>query len=422
VDEYIRVAKSDYDPYNVVRYAWSINREYRPAPLPKPADYDMPSLETLQTVFFRIRDPKFPERGEKRTVEIAATGKELPYTLWLQPFEAPLVYINPGFSSHRLSGGPLAVAELLFNAGFSVVGVSSTYNHEFMELAASNPLPGYTPADTRDLHSAFTKIDRDIEFKRPGSITSRSLLGYSMGGFQTLYLAGTEKNNTNALVTFDRYVAINPPVRLDYAIERLDAHYNSALNWEVAERTERINATFHKVAGLARNLDSLSPDAAIPLDSNESKFLVGLAFRVFLRDIIFHSQVKTNQGVLREDLNPWRREPVYREIMQYTFADYLEKFLTPYYQERGINLGDQETLGQVVDLRKQSDALRNNSKVRVIGNTNDILLAEEDSQWLREMFGKRVILFERGGHLGNLNETIVQHQIIRALADLRAPL
>ena len=151
-------------------------------------------------------------------------------------------------------------------------------------------------------------------------------------------------------------------------------------------------------------------------------FLVGLAFCVFLRDIIFQSQTKTNQGILREDLNPWRREPVYREIMQYSFAEYLAKFVTPYYQERGIDLAERETLAKAVDLRQFRETLRGNNKVRVIGNTNDILVAEEDIQWFREMFGPRVLLFERGGHLGNLNETIVQHQIIRALADLRPPM
>jgi hypothetical protein len=194
------------------------------------------------------------------------------------------------------------------------------------------------------------------------------------------------------------------------------------LNWPAAERTDRIEATFHKVAALARNLDSLSAESKIPLDSNESRFLVGLAFRISLRDIIFLSQVQTNQGILREDLNIWRRDPVYREILQYTFADYLEKFVIPYYLPHGVDLRETETVAKATSLTAYEEQLRGNGKVRVVANANDILLAPEDAQWLREMFGGHLTLFERGGHLGNLNDTIVQHAIVQALADLRPPL
>jgi ABC-type transporter lipoprotein component MlaA len=420
VDDYVRTTRAEYDPYSVLRYAWSINREHRPAPLPMPADHDIPSLETLQSVFFRIRDPQFPREGKTRTIEMPGTGKELPYTVWMQRTEAPLVLMVPGFASHRLSGGAIALAEVLYNAGFSVANVSSTFNHEFMERAASHPLPGYTPEDARDLHVALTEVNMQIEQQFPGRVTSRSLVGYSMGGFYSLFLAGA--GETNDLVSFDRFVAIDPPVRLLHGIERLDDHFASALNWPAAERTDRIEATFHKVAALARNLDSLSAESKIPLDSNESRFLVGLAFRISLRDIIFLSQVQTNQGILREDLNIWRRDPVYREILQYTFADYLEKFVIPYYLPHGVDLRETETVAKATSLTAYEEQLRGNGKVRVVANANDILLAPEDAQWLREMFGGHLTLFERGGHLGNLNDTIVQHAIVQALADLRPPL
>ncbi|HET6408489.1 MAG TPA: MlaA family lipoprotein, partial [Chthoniobacteraceae bacterium] len=422
VDDYIRVAKADYDPYNVLRYAWSINREHRPGPLPAPANHDVPSLETLQSILFRTRDAKFAERGSKRFIDVAATGKKLPFTLWMQPRKAPLVFIAPGFASHRLSGGAIALAELLYNSGFSVATISSTFNHEFMGLAASTPLPGYTPVDAQDLHSALAKINESIEAKYPHRVTTRALLGFSMGGFQTLYLAGGGTTNMAPQIHFDRYVAINPPVRLDYSIDQLDKHFASALNWPAAERTAHIESTFHKVAELARYRDVLTPNSPIPLNADESKFLVGLAFRVSLRDIIFQTQLRTNQGVLHEEVDVWNRDPVYREILQVSFDDYLEKFVTPYYQTRGVNLDDPKQLAKAVRLPQFENQLRTNQNVRVIANANDLLLAEEDARWLRETLGNRLMLFERGGHLGNLSETIVQQQIVRALADLLPPL
>ena len=419
VDEYIRVAKAGYDPYYVLRYAWIIAREARPVDLTLEGEPDRASLETLQSVFFKVHDPKFPERGGKWSIALPTTGRELPVTVWLQDGSAPIVYIVPGFGSHRLGGGTVALAEILFEAGFSVVAMSNAFNYEFMERAATTHLPGHTPTDARDVHVALTEIDRKIRAGHKGRITGRALLGYSMGGFHTLYLAGTEAANDTELVKFDRYVGIDVPVRLDRAIETLDDHFRAALEWPAEERTEQIEETFAKVAALARQLSTLTPQSRIPLNATESKFLVGLAFRLSLRDVIFLSQTRTNMGVLEAPITPWRREQAYREILQYSFEEYLEKFVTPYYQARGVDLSDPVEFERAVDLRQFEAVFKDNPKVRLVANENDLLLAKEDLAWLRATFGTaRLTLFPGGGHLGNLNETVVQREIVRALADM----
>lgn len=422
VDEYIRTAKSSYDPYYLVRYAWIIAREARPVDITVEGSQDARSLETLQSVFFRVRDARFPERGDKRTVEISATGKKLPFTLWMQPGNAPLVFIVPGFGSHRLSGTTLALAEILFEEGFSVVAVSNTFNYEFMERGATTALPGYTPVDTRDLHVAVSKIDEQIQGKFAGRVTARALLGYSMGGFQTLYLAGSDGATDPGLLDFDRYVAINTPVRLDHAITTLDEHFRAALDWPADERTAKIGDIFAKVAVLATQFGMLKPGSPVPLDATESKFILGLAFRLSLRDVIFLSQSRTNMAVLDEPVSNWHREDTYREILQYTFQDYLEQFVTPYYRALGIDLDDPAELTKAVSLRQFEKQFTDNPEVRVIINENDPLLGGEDTQWLLETFGnERLRRFPNGGHLGNLNQTVVQREIVRALADLLPP-
>src|SRR5207302_9090503 len=126
--------------------------------------------------------------------------------------KAPIVYIVPGLGSHRLAEPVLALAELVYQGGFSVVCVSSAYNYEFMEHASTAAMPAYTPVDAHDLHSALTQIDRRLSSKYPQRLSSRALMGYSMGGFQSLFIAGGESTNQAALVKFDRYVAIDSPV------------------------------------------------------------------------------------------------------------------------------------------------------------------------------------------------------------------
>src|SRR5678815_1986299 len=101
-----------------------------------------------------------------------------------------------------------------------------------MEHASTSELPGYLPVDGHDLHVALTEIDRRLNKLYPGRLGDKALMGYSMGAFQSLYIAATEETNApvaapkhgkggpvapksdgGGLIKFDRYVAINTPVR-----------------------------------------------------------------------------------------------------------------------------------------------------------------------------------------------------------------
>jgi ABC-type transporter lipoprotein component MlaA/pimeloyl-ACP methyl ester carboxylesterase len=419
VDDYVRMIKTEKDPYSLLRYAWSFSRE-RPKTNEKTlGPPDEASLETLQSVMFAVKDPKFPGRGRTRSVVVPSTGRKLKFTFWLQPGRAPLVYILPGLGSHRLSGTVVALAELVYRNGFSPVCVSSAYNYEFMERASTVAMPAYTPLDAHDVHVACTEVDRRLQKSYPDRLAGRALLGYSMGGFHALFLAATAATNETSLLSFQRYVAIDAPVRLLHGISQLDEYYRAPLAWDAEDRAANLDNTFRKVAALAQR-SAPAVQGPPPFSGVESKFLVGAAFRLILRDIIFSSQERTNMGILKNPVDPLRREPVYQEILRYSFGDYLQKFLVPYYQTRGIDLTDPAALARASDLRTYQDGLRSNSQVRLIVNRNDILLAPEDLAWLEDNFdASELTVFEKGGHLGNLPHPTVQSAIVRALDGLK---
>ena len=418
VDDYVRVAKSDFDPYFVLKHGWTLKRESRGVDLTLEGEQDQAALDTLASALFAFQDPEFPNQGKTGNAEMPQTGTTLPFSYWLQKKPAPVVYLVPGLGSHRLSNASLGLAELLYRAGYSVVCVSSAYNFEFIDRGLSVAMPGYTPVDARDMHVALTEVDRWLAAEHPHHIASRALLGYSMGGFHSLFLAATERTNAPALVHFDRYVAIDAPVRLTYAIEQLDSFFASALEWPAPERTVKIEETLLKVAALTEHLGAVTEETVIPLNQHESRFLIGLAFRLSLRDLIFLSQIETNMGILQQPLDLWRREPVYREILQFSFGEYLQEFVTRYYLDRGIDLREPEALRPAVDLQVYTAQLQANERIRLIENENDILLAPEDLAWMRETFPDRLITFPRGGHLGNLGHPLVQKAILGALAGL----
>jgi ABC-type transporter lipoprotein component MlaA/pimeloyl-ACP methyl ester carboxylesterase len=419
VDEYVRFSKAEADPYSEIQYAWTFARANRVADFQVKGEPDEASLETLESVFFTYKDPEFPSHSTTKSALIPATDKKLKFTFWLQPTNAPVVYIVPGLGGHRLSQPSIALAELVFKNGFSAVVISSPFNSEFMEHASTAALPAYLPVDGHDVLAALTAVDQRLRVLRPGRLGETALMGYSMGALQTLFIASSEP--TNGLMKFSRYIAINTPVRMAQGIAKLDEFYRAPLEWPVTNRTDNIENTFLKVAALSQS--TLTPQTSLPFDAVESKFLIGLTFRLALRDIIYSSQRRHNQGVLHHPLRNFRRDPAYQEILQYSYQNYFTQFAVPYYWAQGIDLtaAALETAG---DLRTYAAGLRANPNVRVIVNENDFLLTDADLAWLRATFTpEQLTVFQKGGHLGNLFNPTVQKSIVSALSGLKsAPL
>ena len=449
VGEYVRFSQAEMDPYSEVQYAWTFARANRVADFQVKGKQDPASLETLESVFFTFKNPEFPGRGMTRSVLIPATGRKLKFTFWLQPGKANVVYIVPGLGSHRLAEPSLALAELVLSNGFSAVCISSPFNSEFMEHASTAAMPAFLPVDGRDLQVALTEIDRRLHVLYPNRLGNRALMGYSMGALQSLFVAATGSTNqysvttkgtvlhflegkqgakevkiapvTNQvpLIQFDRFVAINTPVRMAFGISKLDEYYRAPLSWPDTNRTDNIENTFLKVAALSKS--KLMPQTSLPFNAIESKFLIGLAFRLSLRDIIFSSQQRNDQGVLHHPIRNFRRDPVYQEILQYSYQNYFDEFAIPYYSARGV-ASSAETLEKAGDLRTYDAGLRANPDIRVIVNQNDFLLTDADMAWLHATFGpEQLTVFPQGGHLGNLSNPAVQKAILAALTPMRPP-
>jgi hypothetical protein len=158
----------------------------------------------------------------------------------------------------------------------------------------------------------------------------------------------------------------------------------------------------------------------MPFSAVESKFLIGVSFRLILRDVIFSSQERHNQGVLEHPIKKLRREALYKEILTYSYADYIAKFLIPYYESRGLDLAAPQALEHADDLQTYSVGLKANPRIRLIVNRNDFLLQPTDLEWLQATFpSEHLTVFEQGGHLGNLAHPEVQKAILNALSGLR---
>ena len=417
VSDYINLTRTSYDPYWLAQMVKTLARDE------VIVDYEYDpnrgaAVETLQSVFLGVRDPKFPGRGRTHEVPIASTGRELPYTVWMQDEPAPILYLVPGLGAHRLGGSSLALAEMAWNAGFSTVTISSAMNWEFMALGSSVAVPGNGPADARDVHVALDTIHHDLEERHPDQTEARVLMGYSLGAFHTFYIAAADEDPEQHLIDFDRYVTLDAPVRLLHGVEELDSFYDVPLELPEEERARWVSDLLRKVMNLA---GELRPDAELPLTEREAEFLIGLAFRVTLMSVISSSQERDDLGVLLTERTRWRRASAYEEILDYSFMEYIYAFVVPWFAEqREESLeATADTLIAQNDLRFIGDALRASGKIRHFANENDFLLADGDIEWLTEALGPaNVKFFPTGGHLGGLFKPEVQDAVMNSVRDL----
>jgi ABC-type transporter lipoprotein component MlaA len=445
IPDYERFVASSFDPYDDARIVWTLNRDEQVSDGRAPATIagdDTGAVQTLELAFLAPRDAEFWRRLHTGSARIPATGRKLPYSYRLQPGRAPVVFLVPGLGTHRLGASTLALAEMSWERGFSVVLVSSALSFEFIERAASVSVPGHAPVDARDLHAALDAVARDLDARHPDRAGARVFMGYSLGAFHGFFMAAQEADPGSELARFDRYVLLDPPVRLVHGLERLDGFYNAPLAYPEPERAAQVQRILRKALHVAKaeigklgggaaysrfeatelRAGSLEPARPLPFTNLEAEYLIGLAFRRTLQSVLWVSQTREDLGVLRTQRSELRRWAAYQEIADYSYAEYLYGFVLPYYRDRLGLLTSAEELVTANDLHAIEAPLRGNPKLRVFANRNDFLTSGEDIDWLTELVGpERVAFFPTGGHLGNLDQPEVQRAIMDSLADLLPP-
>lgn len=442
IEDYYRREQSSADFYDDARLVSTFARDARIAEpaLEQRKEERSGATETLRAIFLKPRDAGFAGSLANGSVPMPVTRKQLPYSYRMQSGRAPLVFVVPGLSAHRLGNSTLALAEMAYARGFSVVVVSSTLNFEFIEQGGSVPVPGHAPVDAHDVHVALDGIARDLDAQYPDRIAGHIYMGYSLGAFHGFYIAAAEKRATpSGLVSFDRYVLLDPPVRLIYGMERLDAFNNVFAALPPAEREAEIRRVLFQAVQVGQKLQTtpnrgaytrvdavdvhhstLTPEIEMPFSNQEAEYLIGLAFRRALQAVLWTTQQREDQGVLLTERRNLQRLPAYEEIGDYSFSMYMYAFVLPYYRDRAGTVTSADDLLAKNDLRWIADGLHGNPKLRVFANRNDFLTSNEDIDWLTAQVGpEHTRFFPSGGHIGNLYKPEVQAEVMDSLADLQ---
>ena len=406
-------------------------------------DGQSPLLDTLRVGMFQAQnndDPwffrlsffnsDFSRQCSDRKVYFSEDLPALRYGFWEAPEKeqkeeenketAPepqkLAILLPGIGGNYFGMTSTAIAELLHNHGFAVAALDSTFTWQFMQSTGARRLPGYLPDDAADLRRAIRLVLDELSAAEKVSDPEVVLLGYSFGALHTLKIAELEaKENTLGI---RRYLAINPPVDLDYAMKQADTLALTGAEWSETEAVERLSDTGGRAMGaMMKSYPVYDPEAEplpgvsyrAPIDETAAGYLAGLYFRISLRGLLFTAH--REWGLTLNTPYAWGdRNKLYCEIDKVSFREYAGRFLAMEHPD--VTLAE---LFRNSGLRSFEAELRRNPDIRVIHNYDDFLLSPEDRDWLDRTLGNRLTWFDRGAHLGNLYVLTVQNRIIENL-------
>jgi len=368
------------------------------------------SLEILQ--------PPVPEEiGAKELVLEVFPDRKPPPVFWYsdglrvtfarQRHKAPLVFLIAGTGSDNLSPSLLFLTKALYKVGFHVVILPSPTNYNFIVAASRSSVPGDLVEDSEDLYHAmevaWDRVKGKIE------VSDFYLAGVSLGGTQAAYVAKIDEERR--VFQFRKVLLINPAVNLYTSVVEIESLLNDAPGGP-ARLGSAIRSVLSRVGDEYRRGAFLSFDKELIfalyrkrfLSREEEGLLIGTSFRISEAGMIFASDVMTHRGyvvpknvVLR---NSDSLTPYFWTSSHLSFIQYFDEYFLPYFQGKRPGLTRQAAIA-ALSLKAIESYLKSSPKIGAITNEDDFILTPADRDYLRQLFGERIKIWPRGGHMGN---------------------
>jgi hypothetical protein len=281
----------------------------------------------------------------------------------------------------------------------------------FIVAASSTGVAGDFQQDAHDLYGAMQQIVSHLP--RKVKITDIDLLGYSLGGANAAFVKSIDAREGKLKI--HRVVMINPPVSLFASIGRLDKLFASSIG-SSDESIERLyRGLYAQLANLYRATERLQMDqnfmlgaaaATLKTDADFSA-AIALTFRLDLVDMFFIGDLYARTGVVTDPQHPPQvgdsLEDIQHALRLKPFSEYFTKVFAPYYLKARPG---STSASLIADNRLDAigAALSSNADYYAQTNSNDLILNQRELAWLENTLGKRIAVYDHGGHLGNLGD------------------
>lgn len=389
--------------------------------------YEATVIGTPPRLKYRIPDRKEPQERiyslevfpEQPIPNVLWHAQQLEFNLAYQDSPAPLIFIIAGTGANYRAPTVQFLADTFYQAGFHVISLSSPAYYGFVATASTSHLPGISTEDARDLYRVMTlvrdKVQGEIE------ITDYYLTGYSMGGLNSAFISYLDE--TEQAFGFKKVLLLNPPVNLYTAGRLLDGLVEIGAGKTTANQF--FHLLFDKFSSYFKEqgMISLGEEAFLFkfqeseqfLTPFELKLLIGAAFRFTAADIVFTSDLLNKTGyVIEKNVNVTLGSPLtpyLKRALWWRFTDYFDLMVVPYWLRKHPT-HSRDDLIRLVSLESLADYLQQSDKIGLITNADEIILTEENLEFLKETFGQRATIFPWGGHCGNIQHMTYVSQML----------
>ena len=325
--------------------------------------------------------------------------------LYRQNRPAPLLFILAGLGSNPYFGVAPYLASLFYKEGSHVVILPSPMSWNFALSANRRGAPGYAPEDARDLYEVMQKTLTVLRDRHNVKTTAINFMAVSLGGLEGAYLSVIDADEGK--IGIDKYLLVNPPVDLAYAVKKID-QWNALASKFGREKSQDIVS---KAVAIVESFSDVRRDNPAVFDrlakkfagftTEELQFLIAVNLQSQLPELVYVTQVMHDQKVLSAPKDDMRKR--LEEAKGFTFTDYHEKIAVPLWQKQAGNTdADLEKFIQGGSLARIVARLRGNPKVQIMHNADDFMAERKSIEALKEALGDQVMLYPYGGHLGNL--------------------
>ena len=332
----------------------------------------------------------------------------LRYTVAFQDRKAPLIFLIAGTGGSSRSSKMLALVNNLYRAGFHVVALPSPTSSNFIINASTSHVPGNLTEDAADLYQAMEQIWNVS--KDHIEVSDFFLAGYSLGGTEAAFVAKLDEERK--VFDFRRVLMLNPAVSLYTSASRIEGLLDG-----IPGGPRRVGAFFNQM--MAKSTDFYRKGDFVAIDDdflysayqarllnrNEAGGLIAVSFRIGSAGMIFTSDAMTNDGYVipknKVLKNSDSLDDCFWTSLHLSFLDYFNEYFYPHFRSVRPELTKEELI-ESLSLKSIENYLTSSTRIGVITNEDDFILAPGELDYLRRVFGSRIKIYPRGGHLGNL--------------------
>jgi hypothetical protein len=324
---------------------------------------------------------------------------------------APLAIVIAGTGSDGNTSSTSTLRAALYGAGYHVLTMPSPTSPNFIVSASSTGVAGDLLQDSRDLYAAVEAITAKLP--RRIRITEVDVVGFSLGGANAAVVKSIA--DSEGKLKIHRVVMINPPVSLFASIARLDKLFTVSIGSGDAGIDKLYRKLYARLANLYRasaalqldDTDFLSAASEVLKSDADFSAAIALTFRIDLVNVFFAGDLYAGTGVVTDPKHPPKvgdsLEEISRQLRNKPFSEYFSKVFVPYYSARRNGATPESLLAQS-NLNIIADALRTNPDYYAQTNSDDLILDQAELSWLKTTLGSRIVVYDHGGHLGNLGE------------------